>query len=208
MDEGRQRGLAGGAAQRQGRERLQGAEPEQRGFWGTVGRDPRQELLQLAEKGGRLPSSSGGRSEKASLRPPAKLPKEKSASMENLASLPVSPQKSRSGTALRTRPGFPPIRRSFRRCSETRGNSSQEPTATRREAAPRRPCGAVLVPGAASAEILHVRSAFGVLPDRITYSVSAETHAVWGRNGDYATAGTIWSCFGAIGMLLTTCLPG
>lgn len=59
MDEGCQRGLAGGAAERQRRERLQGAELQQRGFWVTVGRrDARQEPLQLAEKGGRLRSNS------------------------------------------------------------------------------------------------------------------------------------------------------
>lgn len=44
-DESCQRGLTGGPAERQRRERLQGAELEQRGFWVIVGRDTSQELL-------------------------------------------------------------------------------------------------------------------------------------------------------------------
>lgn len=58
VDESCQRGLTGGSAECQRRERLQGAELEQRGFWVTAGRDTSQELLQLAEKGGRLRSNS------------------------------------------------------------------------------------------------------------------------------------------------------
>lgn len=58
VDESGQRGLTGGPAERQRGARLQGAEPEQRGFWVTAGRDARQEPLQLAEKGGRLRSNS------------------------------------------------------------------------------------------------------------------------------------------------------
>lgn len=54
VDEPGQRGLTGGAVERQRRQRLQGAELERRGFLVVLGQDTSQEPLQLAQEGGSL----------------------------------------------------------------------------------------------------------------------------------------------------------